>query len=119
VAAALALAAAMSAAVWQRRRRLATYKVQGFRERQLRRILLLEAIVTLVVGCAVGALAGILGHRLGNRWLELTTGFPAPFSLQAMQALATLLAIVVGAGVIVAGVGWFAARVPTRLSFHE
>jgi putative ABC transport system permease protein len=119
VAAVLALAAAMSAAIWQRRRRLAAYKVQGFRERQLRRILLLETVVILVLGCTLGVVAGTFAHLLGNRWLELTTGFPAPFSPQTGQALVTLLLITLCAGAVVAVAGSLAARVSARLSFNE
>lgn len=119
LAAILALAAAMSAAVWQRRRRLAAYKVQGFKERQLRRILLLETVVVLALGCSLGILTGTYGHLLGNRWLELHTGFPAPFSVQAGQAATTLLLIVLGAAAVVAVTGYLASRVSARLGFGE
>jgi putative ABC transport system permease protein len=119
LAAILALAAAMSAAVWQRRRRLAAYKVQGFKERQLRSILLLETVVVLVLGCALGVVSGTYAHLLGNRWLELHTGFPAPFSVQTVQALSTLLLIVLGAAAMVGITGYLASRVSARLSFGE
>jgi putative ABC transport system permease protein len=119
IAAILALAAAMSAAVWQRRRRLAAYKVQGFKERQLRRILLLESVLVLVLGCSLGVVAGVYAHLLGNRWLELSTGFPAPFSAQAGQALTTLALITLGAALVVAVTGYLAARASARLSFGE
>jgi putative ABC transport system permease protein len=119
VAAILALAAAMSAAVWQRRRSLAAYKVQGFKERQLRRILLLETVLVLVLGCTLGVVTGSYAHLLGNRWLELSTGFPAPFSAQAGQALTTLALIVLGAAAVVAIAGYLAARVSARLSFGD
>lgn len=119
IAATLALAAAMSAALWQRRPRLAAQKVQGFRNGQLRRTLVLEAVLILLLGCTIGALGGVGGHMLGNRWLELTTGFPAPFSLQADATLVTLAAILGGAAMIVAAVGVFAVRVPPGASFGE
>jgi len=119
IAAVLALAAAMSAAVWQRRQRLAAYKVQGFRERQLRRILLLETVVVLVLGCTLGVAVGTYAHLLSNRWLELTTGFPAPFSIQPGQAVLTLSLITLGAAAIVSITGYLAARVSARLSFGE
>jgi putative ABC transport system permease protein len=119
LAAILALAAAMSASVWQRRQRLAAYKIQGFKEQQLRRILLFEAVLVLAIGCALGVVAGVYGHLLGNRWLELTTGFPAPFALQGRQALFTLLSVTACASAIVAIAGYFAARVSARLSFRE
>lgn len=119
IAAALALAATMSAAVWQRRRRLATYKIQGFREPQLRRILLFEALLVLALGCALGTLAGAYGHLLGNRWLALTTGFPATFSLQGTQALTTLATLGVVAVAIVGVASAIAVRVPPSASFQE
>jgi putative ABC transport system permease protein len=119
VAAILALGAAMSAAVWQRRRRLAAYKVQGFKEAQLRRILLLETVVVLVLGCVLGVVTGTYAHLLGNRWLERHTGFPAPFSVQTGQALTTLLLIVLGAAAVVTITGYLASRVSARLSFGE
>jgi putative ABC transport system permease protein len=119
VAAVLALAAAMSASVWQRRRRLAAYKVQGFKERQLRRILLLETVIILMLGCSLGVVAGAYAHLLGNRWLELNTGFPAPFSPQAGQALTTLVLITLGAAAVVAVAGFLASRVSARFSFGE
>jgi putative ABC transport system permease protein len=119
VAAALALAAAMSAAVWQRRQRLATYKVQGFREAQLRRILLFEALFVLGLGCVLGTLAGVYGHLLGNRWLALTTGFPADFSLEGVQAVTTLATLGLVALAIVGVAGSVAVRVPPAASFRE
>lgn len=119
LAAILALAAAMSAAVWQRRRRLVAYKVLGFKEGQLRRILLLETVLVLVLGCGIGVVTGTYAHLLGNRWLELHTGFPAPFSAQAGQAASTLLLITWGAAAVVAITGYAASRASARLSFGE
>lgn len=119
IAAALALAAAMSAAVWQRRQRLATYKVQGFREAQLRRIVLLEALVVLALGCVLGTIAGVYGHLLGNRWLALTTGFPAAFSFEGVQAVTTLATLGIVSVAIVAIAGSIAVRVPPAASFRE
>src|SRR5690606_19621797 len=88
--AALAVAAALTAAIWQRRPRLAALKVQGFDARQLWRALLIESAIVLGIGFAVGAVVGIYGHLLASRYLETTTGFPAPFSLAAQQLLLTL-----------------------------
>jgi putative ABC transport system permease protein len=119
IAATLALAASMSAALWQRRPRLAAQKVQGFKDSQLRRTLLFEAVLVLLVGCVAGAVGGAAGHLLGNRWLELTTGFPAPYSLQAVQTLVTLATVVGGAAIVVAAVGAVAVRVPPGASFGE
>jgi putative ABC transport system permease protein len=119
IAAALAIAAALSAAIWQRRPRLAALKTQGFDNRQLWRALLLEAAVVLVVGCAVGATLGIYGHALASRYLQMTTGFPAPFSLAGTQLLLTLVGVAGTALFVIALPGWLAAKAPARLSFQE
>lgn len=119
VAAALAVAAALSAAIWQRRPRLAALKTQGFDHRQLWRALVLEAAVVLLVGCAVGAVLGIYGHALASRYLQMTTGFPAPFSLAPAQMLFALAGVTGTALAVVAVPGWIAAKVPSRVSFQE
>jgi putative ABC transport system permease protein len=119
IAAALAMASAMSTAVWQRRRRLAALKVQGFDHRQLWRALLHETGFVLAIGCGVGAVMGLYGHVLASRYLELTTGYPAPFAPGAKQVLVAL-AFVAGAACAVAALpGYAAAQVPARTSFHE
>lgn len=118
IAAALAVAAALSAAIWQRRPRLAALKTQGFDQRQLWRALLLEAAIILIVGCTVGALLGIYGHALASRYLQMTTGFPAPFSLAPAQLLYALAGVAGTALAVVALPGWLAAKVPARVGFQ-
>ena len=90
IAAALAVASALIATVWQRRLRLAGLKMQGYDSWQLWRAVLLESAITIGVGALVGALVGVCGHVLASRWLERTTGFPAPFSLGPLHLLLTL-----------------------------
>lgn len=119
VASALALAAAMSAAVWDRRRLLAAYKLEGVTKGQIGGMLLLEGVAVLAVGCVAGVAAGVYGHLLGNRWLELTTGFPAPFTLQLPQAAALVAIVLLLTLLIVAVPGFLAARVPPRVRFQE
>jgi putative ABC transport system permease protein len=119
IAAALAVAAALGAAVWQRRARLAALKIQGFDEWQLWRSLLLEGAIVLALGCVVGAVLGVYGHALASRYLQLTTGFPAPFSFGGLQLLAAL-GLVGGIALLVVAIpGWIATRVPARMSFQE
>lgn len=119
VAAALAVAAALSASIWQRRPRLASLKLQGFDRRQLWRALLTESAFVLGIGCVVGALLGEYGHALAGRELRLSTGFPAPFALGGLQVLITL-ALVAGIAMLVIAVpGLLAAKVPARASFQE
>ncbi|MGO9760963.1 MAG: FtsX-like permease family protein [Solirubrobacteraceae bacterium] len=119
IAAALAVASALSAAIWQRRARLASLKIQGYATAQLWRALLLESVIVLGVGCAVGAIAGIYGHALASRWLRLETGFPAPFAIGLGRVLATLALLAAIALVVIAVPGLAAARAPARASLQE
>ncbi len=119
IAAALALAAAMTVTVWQRRQSLAAQKIQGFGQRQLRSVLLLEAALILLLGSAVGLVAGTAGHLLGDRWLRVTTGFPATFALRPVAAVATAVLVVVGSLAIIALPSYVAVRVPPATSFQD
>ncbi len=119
IAAALAVAAALSASIWQRRPRLASLKIQGYDTGQLWRALLLESAIVLSVGCLVGALAGVYGHALASRWLRLETGFPAPFQVGAGRVLLTLALLAVIALAVIALPGFATARTPARASLQE
>jgi putative ABC transport system permease protein len=119
IAAALAIASALSAAIWQRRARLASLKIQGYDTVQLWRALLLESAIVLGVGCAVGAVAGVYGHALASRWLRLETDFPAPFAIGAGRVLLTLALLAAIALTVIALPGLTAARASPRASFPE
>jgi putative ABC transport system permease protein len=119
VAAALAVASALSAAIWQRRVRLAALKAQGFDRLQLWRSLLIESLIVLCIGCADGVLLGFFGHALASRWLQQTTGFPAPFSLGGIQVLLTLGLLGGIALLVISLPGLRATRVSPRMSFQE
>jgi putative ABC transport system permease protein len=119
IAAALAVAAALSATIWQRRARLASLKIQGYHPVQLWGGLLLESGVMLGVGSLAGATVGVYGHALAGRWLTITTGFPAPFSIGAPHVLLTLALITFIALAVLALPGLVATRVPVRLSLQE
>ncbi len=119
IAAAVAVASALSATIWQRRPLLASLKIQGYDRYQLWRALLLESMVVLGFGCAIGTVLGIYGHVLASRWLTLTTGFSAPFSLGAPQVFVDV-ALVGGIGLIVVALpGLAAARVSSRVALQE
>jgi putative ABC transport system permease protein len=119
IAAALAMAAAMGASIWQRRRSLASLRIQGFRPSQLRMILLCESALVLATGSLAGAAAGLYGHALIDRYLRLVTGFPAPFSVAAPQMLETI-GVIIGAALIVLAVpGLIASQAPARLALQE
>jgi putative ABC transport system permease protein len=119
IAAALAVAAALSAAIWQRRARLASLKIQGYDTAQLWRALLLESAVVLGIGCTLGAVAGVYGHALASRWLRIETGFPAPFAIGVGRVLLTLALLATIALAVIALPGLAAARAPARTSFQE
>jgi putative ABC transport system permease protein len=119
IAAGLAVASALSAAVWQRRARLASLKIQGYDSRQLWRALLLESAITVGVGCAIGGVVGVYGHALAGRWLTLTTGFPAPFAIAPAQVALTLTLITTAALLVIAIPGFAASRVPARAGFQD
>jgi len=119
ITAALAVAAALSAAIWLRRSWFASLKTKGFSSRQLLRTLLWESAIVLVIGCAVGTVLGVYGHALASRWLERTTGFPAPFAFGEQQVLVVLSLVAAIALAIVALPGMRAASVPPQATFQE
>jgi putative ABC transport system permease protein len=119
IATSLAIASALSAAIWQRRARLSSLKAEGFASRQLWRSLLLESAILVAIGCFDGAVLGVYGHVLADRWLRISVGFPAPFSLGIEIVLLTL-ALTIGIALLVISLpGLAAARVPTSASFQE
>lgn len=119
LAAGLAVAAALSTAIWQRRPALAALKLQGYDHRQLWRALVIESAIMLGVGCTVGAVMGVYGHMLASRWLKLSNGFPAPFSM-SLAGMAADFALVAGiAMLVVSAPGLLAARVSARLALQD
>jgi putative ABC transport system permease protein len=116
---ALAVAASLGAAIWQRRARLAAMKTWGYDNFQLWRSLLLEGTILLSIGCVDGALLGLYGHALADRWLRLTTDFPAPFSIGAEQVVLTLALVICMALAVIALPGFAAARVSPNAGFQE
>jgi putative ABC transport system permease protein len=119
IAAALSLAAGTVAAIWQRRVSLAVLRISGHLPGELWRVLLLEAGIVLGTGACAGLIAGVAGHRLLAHWLADTTGYPAPFALNATQ-IVLVVASILGVALILIGLaGARAARVEQRLAFHE
>jgi putative ABC transport system permease protein len=119
VVAALALATALSTAIYQRRSRLASLKAQGFDRGQLWRCLLMESAIVLGIGCFDGVVIGIYAHALGDRYLRMDVGFPAPFSVGGVQVVLTLLLMLGIALAIIALPGYSAAGVSAQASFQE
>jgi putative ABC transport system permease protein len=118
VAAILAMAAAVSSAIWQRRVSLAGLRLAGVAPPRLRRILLIESALILGAGCLTGAVAGIYGQVIVDRYLRAVTGFPvASISVgeRPVEILALVLAVTLA---IVAIPGWFGSRVPPTLALE-
>jgi putative ABC transport system permease protein len=114
--AALALAAALSTVIYQRRARFISLKEEGFDQWRLWRGLLIESTVLLSIGCLDGAILGIYGHALATRYLRVNTGFPASFSVGGLQLVVTLLILIGVSLAVVAIPGYSATGVSTRRS---
>jgi putative ABC transport system permease protein len=119
IAAALAIASALSAAVWQRRGALAALKIQGYDTAQLWRAVLLESAIVLGLGVGVGAVVGVYGHVLACRELIRITGFPAPFSIDLEQIAITLSLLAGIAMGVIAVPGLISAKVSAQASIRE
>ena len=79
----------------------------------------LESAVTVGVGAAVGAVIGVCGHALASRFLERTTGFPAPFSVGPLHVVLTL-GLIGGVTLLVIAIpGMLAVRVSPRAILQE
>lgn len=111
VSAVLAMAAAMGGLIWQRRGFLAGVKVDGYGTTDMWKALSLEAAILIGAGCAFGAAFGLLGQGLLSRALTSVTGFPVIYSLAAVDALLTCLAVTLAALAMVAIFGQRAASV--------
>ncbi len=115
IAAALAMAAAMGAMIWQRRSRLAGMKVDGFDQGELWRALLCESALLLGAGCSIGAVFGLYGQLLLSHALVSVTGFPVVFSLGIPIAIG-IFAIVTAIAVAIAALpGYLATQVKPAL----
>jgi putative ABC transport system permease protein len=119
IAAALAMAAAIGAGIWQRRAALASLRIHSFSPWQLRGVLTSESVLVLGTGGLVGAAAGMYGHLLCDRYLRLTTGFPAPFAVEGTHTAQTILLIVIGALVALAIPGYVASQVPPQMALQD
>jgi predicted lysophospholipase L1 biosynthesis ABC-type transport system permease subunit len=99
-AAVLALAAALTSAVWQRRGALAGLRLCGVAPARLRRILLVEAGLLLSASCLTGALAGVYGQAIIDRYLGRVSGFPVAAvtaDAQPLRIFALVVAVVFAA----------------------
>ncbi|HTB50858.1 MAG TPA: FtsX-like permease family protein [Solirubrobacteraceae bacterium] len=115
VAAALAMAAAMGAMLWQRRPRLAGMKVDGFGQGELWGALLWESALLLGTGCSIGAVFGLYGQLVLSHALVSVTGFPVVFSVGVSVAVVCLSIVTAIALFVVALPGYLAVQVKPAL----
>lgn len=118
-AAILAMAAAMSTMIWQRRPQLAQQQVEGRYRITLWAALLIETSLLLGTGCLTGALIGIYGQLLLSHALATVTGFPVEVSAGALIALTSFAIVTAAAVAVVALPGYFAARVRPSILFVD
>ncbi len=107
----LAMATSMGAVIWQRRRKFARMRVQGFRRNTLWIALLWESALLLGAGCLIGALFGVYGQLLLSHALLAVTGFPVLFSAGMVSAVVSFLVVTAAAAAILAIPGYHAAGV--------
>jgi putative ABC transport system permease protein len=118
IAAILAMGAALSSSVWQRRPSLAGLRLAGVRPARLRQILLVEAAILLAAGCLTGAIAGIYGEVVIDGYLRQITGFPVAAVAASGRPAEILALVLAGALAIVAVPAWIASRVDPNLALE-
>jgi putative ABC transport system permease protein len=118
-AAVLAMAAALTSAIWSRRGALAGLRLAGVRPRRLRHILLCESGLMLGAGCVTGALAGIYGQLTIDGYLKHVTGFPVASLGAGLRPPEIFVLVLVLVLAIVAIPGYLASRVSPTLAFNE
>jgi putative ABC transport system permease protein len=119
VAAILALGAALTSGIHQRRGALAELRLTGAPSARLRRILLTEAVLMLGAGCLTGALAGFYGQFVIDAYLREVTGFPVLTAGASPRPFEVLAVVLLAALALVAIPGWLASRVPVALALAE
>ncbi len=111
VAGVLAVATVMGAMIWQRRRRFARMKVQGYERRMLWRALIYESALLIGAGCLIGAGLGVYGQFLLSHALVTVTGFPVILSANALIAFGSFVLVTVVAAACIAVPGYRATSV--------
>jgi putative ABC transport system permease protein len=117
--AALAMAAALGAMLWQRRPRLAKLRLEGLARAELWHTILLESLMLVGVGCASGAVFGLYGQQLADRALARVINFPVAHSVAPLTLLWSLSLVPAVALAVLAIPGYRAASVPAALALQE
>jgi putative ABC transport system permease protein len=90
-AAVLAVIAAMSGSILQRRARLANLKRLGAYRGELVRTIYLETGVVVLIGCLIGMVFGLSGQPFATQYVRQSTGFPEVFSPAVGLSIQTLV----------------------------
>ena len=104
ISAAIALAAATGAAIWQRRSSFLDYRLQGYLPRQLWATLLIESGLILATGCAVGAACRPVRAPAAGALAASHDGLPG--AVRAIVPAARLTFALVVAAALVAIAPW-------------
>ncbi|HLM86859.1 MAG TPA: FtsX-like permease family protein [Solirubrobacteraceae bacterium] len=115
----IAMVAALGSSIWQQRISLASLRLEGTRPAQLRRLLLVEALVMLSAGAITGALAGVYGQLIIDSYLKHVTGFPVASLVTAGRPAEIFVLVVLIVLALAAIPGWVASRVAPTLAFGE
>ncbi len=119
IAAVLALAAALTSSIHQRRGALASLRLTGAAPGRLRRILAVEAGLMVGSGCVTGAVAGVYGQYVIDAYLRHVTGFPVTGAGASGRPFVVLVVVLAAAFVLVAGPAWLASRVSPAVALSE
>ncbi len=119
LAAILAMAAALLSSIWQRRLSLSGQRLEGTTPRRLRLILLTESTLMLSAGCLTGAVAGIYGQAVIDRYLKHVTGFPVARLVTGQRPIEIFALVIAATLAIAAAAGWFASRVSPTLALDD
>ncbi len=119
IAAVLALAAALTSSINQRRGALASLRLTGAAPARLRRILAVEAALMLGAGCVTGAIAGVYGQYVIDAYLRHVTGFPVATPGPSGRPVLVLVVVLAAALAIVAAPAWIASRVAPTVALSE
>jgi putative ABC transport system permease protein len=115
----LAMAAAISSMLWQRRPRLAKLKLEGFPSGMLWRTVLLESVLLAAIGSAAGGVFGLVGQQLLDQALSHVMNFPVERSVVLLPALLSVAIVTAAALAILAVAGFSAVRVPASAAMGE
>jgi putative ABC transport system permease protein len=115
-AATLAMGAALTSSIWQRRAGLAGLRLLGARSHSVLGVLGLEALLMLGAGCLTGALAGVYGQVVIDAFLRHVTGFPIADPTTSIHPVAIFAGVLAAALALGAIPGLLAARVRPALA---